>query len=198
MSALPKPIPDDEFVTKVKKRRNGGVFSRVIKGGFIPADATAESQLRAMKLKIGDVVRITIHKLRNGKFHRKVHRIGQLCVIHIDEFKYMDAHSVLKRIQLEGNIYCDEVAVKPSGIVRTLIPREVIAVLKPVLELFGLRLTNTGLLIMRIPQSLSYESMSQVEYEDAAKQISRYISEVYWPGLEPWQIEEMAESMVDE
>ncbi|SET40946.1 hypothetical protein SAMN05216326_12544 [Nitrosomonas marina] len=191
MSALPK---EQEF--KKPSRKPVPVFMRVIQGGFVPADATAEQQLRDKKFKIGDVVKVFVRKLRSGKFNRKVHRIGQLCVEHIDDFKHMDAHSVLKRLQLEGNIYCDEIAVRPSGI-RTLIPREVIKTLKPVLELFGLKLTDTGLLIVRIPRSLSFESMDQAEYEDAARKMCDYISEVYWRSLESWQIEEMADSFVD-
>ncbi|SEN75186.1 hypothetical protein, partial [Nitrosomonas marina] len=163
---------------------------------FDPADATAERQLREKKLSVGQVVRAVIRKLRSGKFNRKVHRIGQLCVVHIDEFKYMDAHSVLKRIQLEANIYCDEIAVKPTGL-RALIPLQVLEMLRPILQAFGLKLTDAGLMIVRIPRSLSYESLDQSEYEDAARKICDYISEVYWTSLQPWQIEEMAESMID-
>ncbi|SFK63952.1 hypothetical protein SAMN05216302_101140 [Nitrosomonas aestuarii] len=164
---------------------------------LVPADATAARQLSEKKFKIGQIVGVIVRKLRNPKFNRLVHKIGQLCVKNIDDFRHMDAHSVLKRIQLEGNIHCDEVAVKPAG-VRVLIPKSVLESLRPVLALFGLGLTDTGLLIVRIPRSLSYESMDEAEYQDAAKRICRYISEVYWPSLEPWQIEEMASVMVDE
>jgi len=192
MSALPKPR--EEF--KPPRSKPIPVFMRVIQGGFVPADAYAEQQLRDKKFKIGDIVKVFFRKLRNGKFNRKVHRIGQLCVINIDEFRHMDAHSVIKRLQLEGNIYCDEMAIKPS-VYGVSIPKQIIGMLEPILNAFGLRLTDSGLLIVRYPQSLSYESMTQDEYEDAAKRICRYLSENYWHGLEDWQIDELAENMVD-
>lgn len=192
MSAPPKP--QEEF--KQPRSKPIPVFMRAIKGGFVPADAYAEQQLRDKKFKIGDIVKVFVRKLRNGKFNRKVHRIGKLCVIHIDEFKHMDAHSVIKRLQLEGNIYCDEMAIKPS-VAGMSIPKQIISMLEPILNAFGLKLTDDGLLIVRYPQSLSYESMTQDEYEDAAKRICLYLSENYWHGLADWQIDELAENMVD-
>lgn len=193
MSALPKP--QEEF--KPPRSKPVPVFMRVIQGGFVPADAYAEQQLRDKKFKIGDIVKVFVRKLRNGKFNRKVHRIGKLCVTHIDEFRHMDAHSVIKRIQLEGNIYCDEMAIKPS-VAGMSIPKQIISMLEPILNAFGLKLTEDGLLIVRYPQSLSYESMDQADYEDAAKKICRYLSENYLHGLEEWQIEELAESAVED
>lgn len=177
------------------KRKPSKIYMRVKTGCLEPTDIHAERQLREKKFKLGDVVSVIVRKLRNPRFNRLVHRIGQLCVEHIEEFKYMDAHAVLKRIQLEGNIYCEEVAVKPIG--AGLIPVAVIASLKPVLELFGLKLTENGLLIVRIPISLSFETMDEAEYYDAAQKICRFISENYWQGVTPEGIEEMTESMID-
>jgi len=95
MSALAKqPI-------KKKKKR---VMLRVIKGGLVPADPWAASELRNKGYKVGDLIGADLSKLRNPKFNRLVHRIGQLCVANIDEFRYSDAHDVLKRLQLEGKI----------------------------------------------------------------------------------------------
>lgn len=193
MSAIRKPR--EEF--KAPRSKPVPVFMRNTENGLVPADRFAENQFKEKKLKIGDILKVFVRKLRNGKFNRKVHRIGQLCVINIDEFRHMDAHSVIKRLQLEGNIYCDEMAIKPS-ISGISIPKQIIALLEPILNAFGLKLTDSGLLIVRYPQSLSYESMSQDEYEDAARRICRYLSENYWHGLEDWQIEELSESAVED
>lgn len=192
MSALRKP---EEF--KPPRSKPIPVFMRNTEAGLVPADRFAENQWREKKLKIGDIVKVFVRKLRNGKFNRKVHRIGKLCVIHIDEFRHMDAHSVIKRLQLEGNIYCDEMAIKPS-VAGMSIPKQIISMLEPILNAFGLKLTEDGLLIVRYPQSLSYESLDQAEHEDAAKKICRYLSENYWHGLEDWQIDELAESVVED
>lgn len=153
------------------KRRREKIFMRVIKGGFCPADNFSESQLRAKNFKIGDVVGADIRKLRNQKFNRLVHRIGQLCSANIDAFAGLGAHTALKRIQIEGKIACDEIGIMVPGY---------------------------GMVIQFIPRSLSFDSMDEAEYHDCAKRICRLIAERYWNGLEPEQIEAMAESMIDE
>lgn len=153
------------------KRKPEKIYLRVIQGGFQPADKCAASQLRDKKLKVGDIVGVTIKKLRSNGFNRLVHRIGQLCVANIEAFNGLDAHVAIKRLQIEGKIACDEI---------------------------GVFLPGYGMVIQFIPRSMSYASMDQVEYHDAAKKICRLISERYWPSLSAEQIEQMAEVMVDE
>lgn len=145
------------------KRKPEPVHLRVIQGGFAPADSYAQTQLRNKKFKIGDVVKCDVRKLRNPRFNRLVHRIGQLCAANIDEFTGMDPHKVIKRLQLEGNIYCDEISIKPYSI---LIVDSVLKAVRPILDLFGLHLSNDGLLVVRIPQSLSFDSMDEQEFHD--------------------------------
>ncbi len=144
---------------------------RVIQGGFVPADNFAETQLRNKKFKVGDVVGAEIRKLRNVKFNRLVHRIGQLCAANIDEFTGIDPHRVIKRLQIEGRIACDEIGVLVPGF---------------------------GMVIQFIPRSMSFSEMDEAEYHDSAKKICRLIAERYWQGLDADQIEEMAGAMVDE
>ena len=83
----------------------------------------------------------------------------------------MDAHTALKRIQLEGCIACDQIS---------------------------LNLPDVGVVIAKVPRSLSFESMDETEYREVAKLMCRYISERYWPSLTPDQVEVMAESFVQE
>lgn len=147
------------------------IHLRIVKGGLVPADQYAESLLRNKKLKVGDVVGAEIKKLRNVKFNRLVHRIGQLCAANIDEFTGIDPHRVIKRLQIEGRIACDEIGVLVPGF---------------------------GMVIQFIPRSMSFDSMDESEYHDSAKKICRLIAERYWQSLEPEQIEEMAGAMIDE
>lgn len=154
---------------RVQKKEK--IHLRVIKGGLVPADQYAESLLRNKKFKIGDVVGAEIRKLRNQKFNRLVHRIGQLVAANIEAFSGLDAHTCIKRLQIEGRIACDEIGVLVQGY---------------------------GMVIQFIPRSMSFESMDEAEYHDCAKQICRLIAERYWKGLEPEKIEEMAGAMIDE
>jgi len=155
----------------VRKRKPEPVYLRIIQGGLVPADAYAQSQLRNKKFKIGEVIKCDVRKLRNQKFNRLVHRIGQLCAANIEAFSGLDAHTCIKRLQIEGRIACDEIGVLVQGY---------------------------GMVIQFIPRSMSFDSMDEADYHDCAKQICRLIAERYWQGLEPEQIAEMAETMIDE
>ena len=154
-----------------KAHKREPVYLRVIHGGLVPADGYAQTQLRNKKFKIGDVVRCDVRKLRNQKFNRLVHRIGQLVAANIEAFSGLDAHTCIKRLQIEGRIACDEIGIMVQGY---------------------------GMVIQFIPRSMSFDSMDEEEYHDCAKQICRLIAERYWQGLDPEQIEEMAGVMVDE
>jgi len=151
-----------------KKER---IYLRIAKGMLIPADVYAESQLRAKGYKIGDVVAASITKLRNPKFNRLVHRIGQLVVANIEAFAGLEAHTAIKRIQIEGRIACDEIGIMVPGY---------------------------GMVVQIIPRSLSFDTMDEEEFHNAARAMCRLIAERYWTTLTAEQVEEMAESFIGE
>lgn len=127
--------------------------------------------MREKGYKVGDLVFAEMVKPRSPGFHRLAHRIGQLCSRNIEAFSGMDPHKVLKRLQWEGNIGCEEIGVQVPGV---------------------------GLAMMRWPLSLSFESMEQGEFHEVTRAFCRHIAATYWKGMNEDQIAEMAESMVDE
>ena len=147
------------------------IYLRVDRGMLVPADPYAASVLRQRGYKIGDLLAAELVKPRNPKFNRLVHRLGQLVVANIEAFAGLDAHRAIKRLQIEGKVACDEI---------------------------GIMVANYGMVIQFIPQSLSFESMDEGEYQQAARGISRTIADRYWPDLAPEQIENMASAMVEE
>lgn len=151
--------------------RKPKIYLRVVCGTLIPADEWAREELRRKRFKDGDIVGALLSKLRSKGLNRLVHKIGKLCVVHIEDFKYTDAHGALKRLQLEGNIACEEI---------------------------GLVLPGVGRMKYTIPRSISFDSMDEAEFRDTAALLCSYISARYWPALEPEQIETMAKLMVDQ
>lgn len=147
------------------------IYFRVSKGALVPADNYAASVLRQRGYHLGDLVAADVVKPRNPKFNRLVHKLGQLVVANIEAFRGMDAHRAIKRLQIEGRIACEEI---------------------------GVMVANYGMVIQFIPRSLSFESLDEGEYQQAARGISRTIAERYWPDLAPEQIENMASAMVEE
>lgn len=152
------------------KRRERFAF-RVEKGCLVPADSYTQNHLRERGYKVGDLLFTDLTKVRNPRFNRLVHRIGQLVVANIEVFAGLDAHKAIKRLQLESGAYCDEIAILLDGY---------------------------GMVIQRIPMSLSFTSCDELEYHEAAKIICRHIASKYWSDLTPDKIEEMASSFVDE
>jgi hypothetical protein len=142
----------------------------VIKGGLAPANSYVQGRLRDKGYRIHDEVLVQVSKPRNPKFHRLVHKFGELVAQNIEAFADIPAHQVLKRIQIEGNVACDEIA---------------------------LNFPNVGPCVYRVPQSLSFESMDDGEFHEVFHQFSRYIAKTYWQSLAPERIERLAEIMAE-
>lgn len=152
------------------RRKPTPFMMRVEKGCLVPADNYTVGRLRERNYHAGDLVACTIKKLNNPKFHRLVHRIGQLCAKNIEVFRGTDAHTVLKRLQIEGNIHCEAIGVVLGGMAAEY----------------------------RYPLSLDFETVDDGERHEIARAFCRLISERYWHELTPEQVEEMAESFVEE
>lgn len=140
-------------------------------GQFIPADSSQAAELRRRGYKRGDLIAADMTKPRNPKFNGLVHKLGQLVTHNIEAFAGMDSHKAIKRLQLEGKICCDELAIMLPGF---------------------------GQMMYLVPQSLSFESMDEAEFQDAARRICRFLSERYWPACTAEEIERMADCMVME
>ncbi len=153
------------------KRRPERFALRVRKGGFDVADTLTAARLRQRSYQLGDLVFVEIRKPRNPKFHAFAHQLGVLCAENLEAFDGMDGHSVLKRLQLESGVGCDELAIRAPGL---------------------------GMLMHRIPRSLSFESMDEGEFREVMRGLSRHIAATYWTGCTPEQIEQMAGCMVQE
>lgn len=154
---------------KTKKRER--IYLRISKGCLIPADSYAASRLRERGYKMNDLLVADLCKPRNPKFNSLVHKLGMLVTENIDAFRGMDPHKAIKRLQLEGKVACEEI---------------------------GYMIPNYGMAIQFIPQSISFESMEEGEFQNAAKGICRVISERYWPDLTPERVENMAGLMVED
>lgn len=153
------------------KRKPEKIPLKVVKGGLIPADAYAEQRLREKKYRVGDVLNAVLSKNRSNGTNKHAHKIALLCMRNIDEFLgYANAHDCLKRLQVESGAACDEIGVKLGGVWNSY----------------------------RIPRSFSFDSMEEGDFNEAVKVMCRYICKEYWPDMEPWQIETMADLMGNE
>lgn len=184
----------------VSKREK--IYLRVAKGSLIPADNYALSLLRERKYNTGDLLAADLVKPRNQKFNRLVHKVGQLVVANIEAFAGLEAHAAIKRLQWEGNIHCDEIGVSIksawSQVAAAILAMPGMQSIEPALKVVGSMLPEKSLVTTRHPRSLSFATMDEGEYQQAAKAICRLISERYWTNLTPEAIEEMASVMIED
>lgn len=154
---------------KPKKER---IFFRVIDGGLLrPADSYAKKLMSEKKYKEGDILAAGLSKLRTQGSNKNAHKIGGLCREHIEAFShYDDDHKVLKRLQIESGAACEEIGVSMGGVMH----------------------------LVRIPLSLSFDSLGEAEFVAAIKTICRHISDKYWIGVDPEKIELMAERFIND
>lgn len=142
---------------------------RVIRGGYAPADASTASVLRQGH-RVGDLVFAEFTKPRNPGFHRLAHQLGGMLAQNLDAFEGVGWHQVLKRLQIEGGIACEHIALNFPGV---------------------------GPVVYRQARSLSYESMDDAEFHDVIAAMCRYVAKTYWPSCSPEQIESMASVWVE-
>lgn len=145
------------------------ILLRVEKGRLVPTDEHAIAYLRERNYNVGDVLSAELRKPRNPRFHRLVHAFGKVCADNIESFSGLGAHDTIKRIQLEGNIACDEIRLNFPGV---------------------------GPCSYRVPKSLSFVSMDDGEFHEVFTAMTHYLSKTYWPSCSPDEIERMAELLV--
>jgi hypothetical protein len=130
---------------------------------LVPADRQTEAEMRTWeraKVRAGE-----LRCPRNPGFHRLAHAIGGLAADNLDEFEGMDGHAVLKRLQIESGIGCDEMAV----------------------------MMNKRPTIYRVPRSLSFSSMGQDEFKDVMTGLCAHLCKAYWPETDVDEVLAMAE-----
>jgi hypothetical protein len=154
---------------KVARARKPRYALRVVKGGYAPADSSTASLLRGGH-RVGDLVFAEFTKPRNPGFHRLAHQLGGMLADNLDAFEGMGWHAILKRLQIEGDIACEHIALVFPGV---------------------------GPVQYRQARSLSYESMDETEFRAVIAGMCRYVAKTYWPSCTPEQIEAMASCWVE-
>lgn len=140
---------------------------RVIDKGFkclAPYDAEAEEVLH--KYGINTILSADISKSRYPKFHRLIFGgFAPLLINNIKDFHGFNRHKVLKRLQMEGGIECEEMMLRFKGV----------------------------RVIRRMPESLSYASMDQSKFEGVFESMKQHVCTEYWPNETPEGIDRMIE-----
>lgn len=155
----------------MKKKQPERIMFRVEKGALVPASELAKLSLRNKGFKLGDLVSAELRQTRNPGFHRLAHALGKLLAENLDTFDGMDAHRVLKRLQWESGVGCEEM---------------------------GCNVPNVGLMTVRIPLSLSFDAMDQGQFYEIYTGLCNHVRKTYWRDMPEGELENMAEMFTRE
>lgn len=132
---------------------------------WVAADEFTAERLKRKGYGLGDVVGAEFKKPRDGRNWRRIHKLAQLLIEHVDEFgNYTDPHKVIKRLQLEGNIGCESTAIRIEGL---------------------------GMVEHRTPVSLAFDAMEDGDFNEIHAQFCQHVINKYWAGLEQYQVMDM-------
>lgn len=161
---------------KPKKRPRKPVYFRVARvadldtgetvGALVPLTKWDARAMRERKYSVGTEVRGELKQRRNVKFHRLAHAMGALMVDQHEDFAGLDAHSALKRLQMESGAACETVEYD---------------------------IPNVGKLTRTEPRSLAFDELDEAEFQQVMRTIYRHIAVKYWTTLDELAIEQMVE-----
>lgn len=165
---------------QAKKRKRAGrpvylEFKRMVdpETGEVRLALVADSGIDKFLLKergyrSGDKVRAELKQPRDLVKHRRVHRLGQMVARSLDKFQGMDAHSVIKKLQGDAGVCCQE-------------------------EFFDLG--SLGRVSRQVPESLAFDEMPEERFLEFWRGICQHLIATYWPNLDEEQIDEMIQMM---
>lgn len=138
-------------------------------GALVPRYSADREQLRSRKFVTGAELRAEIRRKRNPKFYRLGHALGKLLVEQTEEFALLNAHTAIKRLQMESGVCCDIVEYEIPGL---------------------------GKITRNEPQSTSFDEMEEGTWAELwtalVKQATKYIG-----GMSEEALAEFLEMTVD-
>lgn len=194
--------PSNETKPRPKKKAEPiGLRFAIDKNGtylFAPASSSDQERLRAKRMNHGDLVFVDFRKPRNVGFHRLAHALGKMVVENVEDFDHLTPHEALKRLQVESGAGCEILHVEMSTIWKDIsewiainLGASFATVLKESLKAMGVK---SRMVAIRVPRSLSFDSMDQETFHEVLRAICKYVAKRYWPSMTPEQIQEMAEA----
>jgi hypothetical protein len=190
---------------KSKGAKNQPIYMRVKKlvdpetgqlvGALVPDSWASKNVMRERKLRTGDVARVTFTVPRNSGFFRMVHQLGTVVKNNIPEFKMLNSHEAIKRLQRESGVMCDVVQINAEPVVNGVMAAAQSLLGDAAAKMLGAVLPEIKLINVLEPKSLAFDSMDETQFREFWGGICYYLIETYWRGMTVEKITEMSELM---
>lgn len=152
---------------------------RVVKGALMPATESDHQTLQRLDLSMNQVVHVQLDTLRHPSDLKRIHKLGQLLVEHVDMFAHMDSHQAVKVLQSLSGAGCDVVSL-PAGTLADLAGQPCQG-------------NPDKLVVVFQPWSLSPNALSGAQFARLFDQLCRYVALEIWPHCEQEQIAKWAD-----
>lgn len=148
-------------------------------GAFVPLHDIDRRLAKDRGYRAGREYRLEIKESRNAAFHRLAHVIGHLLVDNVEAFRDLDAHAALKQLQLESGICCETVEMDASPVVKALLDAAEAVLGVGARRVLAAVLPEIRTIPVKVPQSLSFDSMEEEDFAAFFKGITAWIGDHY-------------------
>ncbi|WP_372174377.1 hypothetical protein [Xanthomonas axonopodis] len=148
-------------------------------GSFVPTNPIDRRLAKERGYRVGHEYRLEIKQARNPAFHRLAHAIGHLLVDNVEEFRDLDAHAALKRMQLESGIRCEMVEMDAAPVVAALLDAAEAVLGAGARKVLAAVLPEIRTIPVKVAQSLAFDSMEEDEFGDFFRGITQHIGMHY-------------------
>lgn len=121
-------------------------------GALVPANGIDQRLMRERKFSVGKEIRAELKQSRNPAFHRLAHAVGNLLVDNVEEFRDLNGHEALKRVQVKSGVCCEPVEFDLGAL---------------------------GKVPVNMPRSIAFDEMEESEFKAFFEGITQYIGDNY-------------------
>lgn len=154
-------------------------------GAFVPLHDIGRRLVKDRGYRAGREYRLEIKESHNAAFNRLAHVIGHLLVDNVEAFRELDAHAVLKQVQLESGICCEMVEMDASPVVKALLDAAETVLGAGARKVLAAVLPQIRAIPVKVPQSPAFDS----EEDDFA---------AFFKGITGWIGNHYAHVMLDD
>jgi hypothetical protein len=148
-------------------------------GCLRPANEIDQRLLKERKFHMGREVRAELKQPREVWKHKLIHKIGQLLVDEVEEFRDLDSHEAIKQIQRASGVCCETVQMNASPVVTALLNAAEVLLGKGARNVLAAVLPQITVIDVSVPQSLAFDEMDNAQFEHLFKGVTQYIGDKY-------------------
>ncbi len=148
-------------------------------GAWVPYTAWDQRAMRDRKYHVGTVLRAEMKKPRNSKFNGLAHALGTLLKEHADGFEGIDAHAVLKRLQLEADVFCEMEMMDASPIISAVLAACEALVGRKARDILASALPAIKQVPVKRARSIAFDEMEEGEFGQLMTALCAHIRKEY-------------------